>query len=90
MTLELDFFQAKDKSLISFGNPVQLETVDGNAIFYEIHGSMQHHGETLSHGHYSCHVKHGNEFYQISDDNPIQKSTERDLKSCQVFFYKRV
>ena len=83
------FFQVKDHSPITLGHPVNIRTIDGQSLSYEVHAMMQHYGHELSSGHYFGHIKHIDKFYKVSDTDVIKESTEAELASSQIFFYKK-
>ena len=54
---------------------------------YKLEACIQHTGTAMA-GHYLVHLNFEDQFYTVNDDKKVQKSTQSQIESSQIFHYR--
>jgi hypothetical protein len=74
--------QLKDNSEITLPTDLTL-TVNNEQVKYQLAAAICHNGQTMNLGHYTCYLKHQNDWY-LADDKTISK-LNRDITTDFTF-----
>jgi hypothetical protein len=80
----------KTNKKIELGGSIAIPmTHGGPPAFYDLVATIQHLGKVRSTGHYVCHIKNNDCFYNVNDEETITISKNEDVKRSQIFLFKK-
>jgi ubiquitin C-terminal hydrolase len=80
----------KTNKKIELGGSIAIPmTYGGPPAFYDLVATIQHLGKVRSTGHYVCHIKHNDCFYNVNYDKKITISKNEDVERSQIFLYMK-